>query len=74
MWRQTFPLTATSQPAGRHSMMNQIDGNLVTIVFDDNERLVVARQLPPANARSGDVVTVRLPELPGSRHQHLVCG
>ena len=50
-----------SQPAGKRGVIDQIDGDLVTIVFDDNERLVVARQTLPTNARSGDVVTVRLP-------------
>jgi hypothetical protein len=39
-----------------------LEGDLATIVFDDNERLVVARSLLPANARSGDVVMVRLPD------------
>ena len=53
----------SSEPTCRpRGVIDQIDGDLVTIVFDDNERLVVARQTLPANARSGDVVTVRLPD------------
>ena len=50
-----------SQPAGKRGVIDQFEGELATIVFDDNEQLVVARNLLPANARSGDVVTVRLP-------------
>ena len=51
-----------SQPAGKRGVIDQFEGELATIVFDDNEQLVVARSLLPANARSGDVVTVRLPD------------
>ena len=51
-----------SQPGGRRGVIDQFDGDLATIVFDDNEQLVVARSLLPANARSGDVVMVRLPD------------
>ena len=51
-----------SQPAGKRGVIDQFEGELATIVFDDNEQLVVARNLLPANARSGDVVTVRLPD------------
>jgi hypothetical protein len=50
-----------SQPGGKRGVIDQFEGDLATIVFDDNEQLVVARSLLPANARSGDVVTVRLP-------------
>ena len=53
---------AANQPTGKRGVIDQFDGDLVTIVFDDNERLVVTRQTLPANARSGDVVTVRLPD------------
>ena len=50
-----------SQPGGKRGVIDQFEGDLATIVFDDNEQLVVARNLLPANARSGDVVMVRLP-------------
>ena len=50
-----------SQSGGKRGVIDQFEGDLATIVFDDNEQLVVARSLLPANARSGDVVTVRLP-------------
>jgi hypothetical protein len=56
--------SAMSQPAGKRGMIDQFEGDLATIVFDDNEQLVVARQTLPANARVGDVVTVRLPDVP----------
>ena len=51
-----------SQPAAKRGVIDQFEGELATIVFDDNEQLIVARSLLPANARSGDVVTVRLPD------------
>ncbi len=57
---------ATSQPVGKRGMIDQFEGELATIVFDDNEQLVVARQTLPANARVGDVVTVRLPDSPAA--------
>jgi hypothetical protein len=50
-----------SQSGGKRGVIDQFEGELATIVFDDNEQLVVARSLLPANARSGDVVTVRSP-------------
>ena len=56
------PTSPASQPAGKRGVIDQFEGDLATIVFDDNEQLVVARSLLPANARSGDVVTVRLPD------------
>ena len=49
-------------PGGKRGVIDQFEGDLATIVFDDNEQLVVARNLLPANARSGDVVMVRLPD------------
>ena len=51
-----------SQPGGKRGVIDQFEGELATIVFDDNEQLVVARNLLPANARSGDVVMVHLPD------------
>ena len=57
---------STSQPAGKRGMIDQFEGDLATIVFDDNEQLVVARQTLPAKARVGDVVTVRLPDTPAA--------
>jgi hypothetical protein len=53
---------SASQPAGKRGVIDQLEGDLATIVFDDNEQLVIARNLLPANARSGDVVMVRLPD------------
>jgi hypothetical protein len=55
---------SASQPAGKRGVIDQFEGDLATIVFDDNEQLVVARQALPPNARVGDVVTVRLPDSP----------
>jgi hypothetical protein len=53
---------SSSQSAGKRGVIDQIEGDLATIVFDDNEQMVIARDLLPANARSGDVVTVNLPD------------
>jgi hypothetical protein len=55
---------STNQPAGKRGVIDQFEGDLATIVFDDNEQLVIARQTLPANARVGDVVTVRPPDSP----------
>jgi len=55
------PAVSSSQPAGKRGVIDQFEDELATIVFDDNEQLVVARQTLPANARVGDVVTVRVP-------------
>ena len=55
-----------SQPAGKRGVIDQFEGDLATIVFDDNEQLVVARSLLPANARSGDVVMVHACLLPAA--------
>ena len=57
---------ATSQPIGKRGVIDQFEGELATIVFDDNEQLVVARNLLPPNARVGDVVTVRVPAAPAA--------
>jgi hypothetical protein len=57
---------AANQPAGKRGVIDQFEGELATIVFDDNEQLVVARQTLPANARVGDVVTVRVPAAPAA--------
>ncbi|MFN8598373.1 MAG: DUF3006 domain-containing protein [Anaerolineae bacterium] len=48
-----------SAHAGRRGVIDQIEDELVTIVFDDNnESVVVARQTLPPNSRVGDVVTI----------------
>lgn len=52
---------ATNRPGGKRGVIDQIEGDLATIVFDDNEQLVIARSLLPSTARSGDVVTVDVP-------------
>jgi hypothetical protein len=55
--------SAASSPAdGKRGVIDQFEGDLATIVFDDNEQLVVARRTLPPEARVGDVVTVRLPD------------
>jgi hypothetical protein len=55
---------AAKPPAGKRGVIDQLEGDLATIVFDDNEQLVIARNLLPANARSGDVVMVNVPAAP----------
>jgi len=57
---------SANQPAGKRGVIDQFEGELATIVFDDNEQLVVARQALPANTRVGDVVTVRVPTAPAA--------
>ena len=48
-------------PASRRGVIDQFDGDLAVIVFDDNEQLVVARNTLPPDARAGDVVMVSTP-------------
>ena len=57
---------AANQPTGKRGVIDQFEGELATIVFDDNEQLVIARNLLPANARSGDVVMVNVPATPAA--------
>lgn len=53
---------STATPTGRRGVIDQIEGELVTIVFDDNnEQLVVDRHTLPPNSRVGDVVTIKKP-------------
>jgi hypothetical protein len=47
--------------ARRRGVIDQFEGGLAVIVFDDNEQLVVARSTLPPDARVGDVVTVNVP-------------
>lgn len=56
--------SSVNQPARKRGVIDQLEGDLATIVFDDNEQLVIARNLLPANARSGDVVMVNVPTAP----------
>lgn len=58
--------TSTNLPAGKRGVIDQFEGDLAIIVFDDNEQLVIARNLLPANARSGDVVMVNVPAAPAA--------
>lgn len=54
---------STATPTGRRGVIDQIEGDLVTIVFDDNnEQLVVDRRTLPPNSRVGDVVTLKTPD------------
>jgi hypothetical protein len=59
---KTKKSAAANPPAGKRGVIDQFEGELATIVFDDNAQLVVARQTLPPDARVGDVVTVRLPD------------
>jgi hypothetical protein len=58
---ETNTSTNTASPASRRGVIDQFEGDLAVIVFDDNEQLVVPRTTLPANARVGDVVTVSPP-------------
>jgi hypothetical protein len=52
---------SNTSAAGRRGVLDQFEGGLAVIVFDDNEQLVVACGTLPPNARVGDVVIVDLP-------------
>jgi hypothetical protein len=58
--------SSVNQPARKRGVIDQLEGDLATIVFEDNEQLVIARNLLPANARSGDVVMVNVPATPAA--------
>jgi transcription elongation factor len=53
--------SANGTPTARRGVIDQFEGDLAVIVFDDNAQLVVPRATLPANARAGDVVTVNTP-------------
>jgi hypothetical protein len=40
--------------------IDQIEGDLVVVVFDDNQRLECPRRFVPEDAKSGDAVIVRV--------------
>ena len=58
-------------PARRRGVIDQFEGDLAAIVFDDNEQLVVARSTLPPNARAGDVVLVSASSGTGTSAQAL---
>ncbi|HZY41888.1 MAG TPA: DUF3006 domain-containing protein [Anaerolineae bacterium] len=62
---------AASPAASRRGVIDQFEGDLAVIVFDDNEQLVVARTTLPPTARAGDVVMVSVPKMTGTSAQAL---
>jgi hypothetical protein len=52
---------SNTSAASRRGVIDQFEGDLAVIVFDDNEQLVVARSTLPSDARAGDVVIVNVP-------------
>ncbi len=49
-----------AKPAELRGVIDQIEGDLLVIVFDDEQRLDWPRRFAPDNARSSDAVIVRL--------------
>ncbi len=47
-------------PAGLRGVIDQIEGDIVVVAFDDEQRLDWPRRFAPAEARSGDAVIVRV--------------
>jgi hypothetical protein len=51
---------AKKTPAELRGAIDQIEGDLVVVVFDDNQRLEWPRRFVPDNAKSGDAVIVKI--------------
>ena len=49
-----------AKPAELRGVIDQIEGDLLVIVFDDEQRLDWPRRFAPEDARSSDAVVVRL--------------
>ncbi len=56
-----------ARPAELRGVIDQIEGDLLVIVFDDEQRLDWPRRFAPDNARSSDAVIVKL-TLPDDAH------
>lgn len=51
-------------PAPRRGVIDQFEGDLAVIVFEDDEQLIVPRSTLPPDARPGDVVRISPPPAP----------
>jgi hypothetical protein len=51
---------AKTKPAELRGAIDQIEGDLVVVVFDDDQRLEWPRRFVPEEARSGDAVIVKI--------------
>ena len=51
---------AKAKPAELRGAIDQIEGDIVVVVFDDEQRLDWPRRFVPAEAKSGDAVIVRI--------------
>ncbi len=51
---------AKAKPTELRGVIDQIDGDIVVVVFDDEQRLDWPRRFVPEAARSGDAVIVRV--------------
>ena len=49
-----------SQPAGKRGVIDQIEGDIVVVVFDDEQRLDWPRRFVPEDAKPGDAVIVKV--------------
>ena len=49
-----------AKPQGLRGAIDQIEGDIVVVVFDDEQRLDWPRRFVPAEAKSGDAVIVRV--------------
>ena len=49
-----------AKPEGMRGAIDQIEGDIVVVAFDDEQRLDWPRRFVPESARSGDAVIVRV--------------
>jgi hypothetical protein len=54
-------------PAEMRGVIDQIEGEIAVVVFDDDQRLDWPRRYLPADARAGDAVIVRVAEAHAAR-------
>ena len=51
---------STAKPTELRGVIDQIEGDIVVVVFDDEQRLDWPRRFVPAGAKSSDAVVVRV--------------
>lgn len=58
--KSTHQQEPKSSPAELRGVIDQIEGDLLVVVFDDEQRLDWPRRFAPEDAHSGDAVIVRV--------------
>lgn len=58
---------SSAKPAELHGVIDQIEGEIAVVVFDDDQRLDWPRRYLPPEAKAGDAVIVRVAEAHESR-------